>query len=107
MIVVAASDNQWNELTGLRTNVEWQRVAYASDFAQYINAEAFFCLTPHEIPAAFDSFTKYQKFFSKFKVLSVRVHFKITREVINFIGFKYKPTTYGKGGIFSTSGKPL
>ena len=58
MIVVAASDNQWNELTGLRTNVEWQRVAYASDFAQYINAEAFFCLTPHEIPAAFDSFTK-------------------------------------------------
>ena len=26
---------------------------------------------------------------------------------INFIGFKYKPTTYGKGGIFSTSGKPL
>ena len=35
------------------------------------------------------------------------VHLKITREVINFIGFNYKPTTYGKGGIFSTSGKPL
>ena len=58
MIVVAASDNQWNELTGLRTNVEWQRVAHASDFAQYKNADAFFCLTPHEISAAFDSFTK-------------------------------------------------
>ena len=37
----------------------------------------------------------------------VRVHFKITWEVINFIGCKIKPTTYGKGGIFSTSGKPL
>ena len=58
MIVVAASDNQWEELTGLRTNVEWQRVAHASDFAQYKNADAFFCLTPHEISAAFDSFTK-------------------------------------------------
>ena len=58
MIVVAASDSQWNELTGLRTNVEWQRVAHASDFAKYINAEAFFCLTPHEISAAFDSFIK-------------------------------------------------
>ena len=58
MIVVAASDSQWEELTGLRTNVEWQRVAYASDFVQYINAEAFFCLTPHEISAAFDSFIK-------------------------------------------------
>ncbi len=58
MIVVAASDSQWNELTGLRTNVEWQRVAHASDFDQHKNAEAFFCLTPDEIRPAFDSFTQ-------------------------------------------------
>jgi len=35
------------------------------------------------------------------------VYFKNTREVFNFIGIKYKPTTYEKGGIFSSSGKPL
>jgi len=58
MIVVAASDSEWNELTGLRSNVEWQRVAHASDFKQYKNAEAFFSLTPDEIPAAFESITK-------------------------------------------------
>ncbi|CAN5222003.1 hypothetical protein BH09BAC6_BH09BAC6_19940 [soil metagenome] len=58
MVVVTASDGQWNELTGLRTNVEWQRVAHASDFEQYKNAEAFFCLTSDEIRPAFDSFTQ-------------------------------------------------
>jgi hypothetical protein len=38
------------------------------------------------------------------------VYFKNTREVFNFIEinqFKHKPTTHEKGGIFSTSGKPL
>ena len=40
--------------------------------------------------------------FSFGKLQVERVHFKNTREVINFIEFKYKPTTYGKGGIFST-----
>jgi 3-hydroxybutyryl-CoA dehydrogenase len=58
MIVVTASDNQWNELTGLRTNVEWQRVGHVSDFYQYKNADAFFCLTEHEISTALNSLTK-------------------------------------------------
>ena len=58
MIVVAASDSQWNELTCLRTNVEWQRAAQAADFDQYKNADAFFCLIEHEISEAFNSLTK-------------------------------------------------
>jgi 3-hydroxybutyryl-CoA dehydrogenase len=58
MIVVAASDNQWNELTGLRSNVEWQRVANAADFDHYKNADAFFCLRENEIPVGFDSLSK-------------------------------------------------
>jgi 3-hydroxybutyryl-CoA dehydrogenase len=58
MIVVTASDDQWNELTGLHTNVEWQRVNAASDFAQYKNADAFFCLIENEVPAALNSLTK-------------------------------------------------
>ncbi len=58
MIVVAASDSQWNELTGLRSNMEWQRADAAADFDQYNNAEAFFCLKGHEIAAGFNSLTK-------------------------------------------------
>jgi 3-hydroxybutyryl-CoA dehydrogenase len=58
MIVVAASDDQWNELTGLQTNVEWQRVNAASDFAQYKDAAAFFCLKENEVSADFNSLTK-------------------------------------------------
>lgn len=58
MIVVAASDSQWNELTGLRTNVEWQRVAHSADFDQCKNAEAFFCLNDDEIRNDFESFKK-------------------------------------------------
>jgi 3-hydroxybutyryl-CoA dehydrogenase len=58
MIVVAASDSQWNELTGLRSNIEWQRVDHAANFGQYKNAEAFFCLKEDEIVADFNSLTK-------------------------------------------------
>jgi 3-hydroxybutyryl-CoA dehydrogenase len=58
MIVVAASDNQWNELTYLRTNVEWQRAIHASDFDQYKNADAFFFLAENEIPESLNSLTK-------------------------------------------------
>ena len=58
MIVVAASDSQWNELTGLRSNIEWQRADSAADFDQYKNAEAFFCLKEHEIAADFNALTK-------------------------------------------------
>lgn len=50
MIVVAASDDQWNELTATRTHVEWQRVAHAADFIQYKKADAFFCLSGYEVP---------------------------------------------------------
>ena len=49
MFVVVASDDQWNELTGSRTNVEWQRVDRAADFYQYKNADAFFCLKENEV----------------------------------------------------------
>ena len=58
MIVVAASDSQWNELTGLRSNIEWQRADSAADFDQYKNAEAFFCLKENEIAAGFNALTK-------------------------------------------------
>lgn len=58
MIVVAASDSQWNELTGLQTNVEWQRVPNAADFDQYKNADAFFCLNDVEIRNDFESLKK-------------------------------------------------
>ena len=44
LIVVAASDEQWNELTGLRPAVDWQRVTDASSFYQYKNADVFFSL---------------------------------------------------------------
>lgn len=56
MIVVAASDGQWNELTGSRPGIDWQRAESAAAFDQYKDAGAFFCL--NEIPAEFGSFTK-------------------------------------------------
>ena len=43
-IIVAATDEQWNELTADRTNIEWQRVDNSVDFTQYKNADAFFSL---------------------------------------------------------------
>ncbi|MFM6925210.1 MAG: 3-hydroxyacyl-CoA dehydrogenase family protein [Ferruginibacter sp.] len=58
MIVVAASDDQWNELTATRPHIEWQRVKHASDFIQYKNADAFFCLNTDEISTGFDSLAK-------------------------------------------------
>ena len=58
MIVVVASDSQWNELTSSRSNIQWQRAAHAADFDQYKNTDAFFCLTENEISSAFNSITK-------------------------------------------------
>jgi 3-hydroxybutyryl-CoA dehydrogenase len=58
MIVVNASDNQWNELTGSRSHIEWQRADHAADFDQYKNADAFFCLKEVEIPIALTLLTK-------------------------------------------------
>jgi 3-hydroxybutyryl-CoA dehydrogenase len=58
MIIVAASDNQWNELTGSRSNIDWRRAIDATDFEKYKDAEAFFCLDEHEIPAEIISSAK-------------------------------------------------
>lgn len=57
-IVVAAPDEQWNELTGLRTHIEWQRVDAPSAFNEYKNADAFFSLHNHDILAEFESLKK-------------------------------------------------
>ena len=57
-IVVAAPDHQWNELTGLRTNIAWQRVDAVSAFTDYKNADAFFSLHNNNILAEFESLKK-------------------------------------------------
>ena len=43
-IIVDALDYQWNELTALRPNINWQRVDDTADFNEYKNADAFFSL---------------------------------------------------------------
>ena len=58
MIVVAASDDQWDELTGSRPGIEWQRVNDTADFDQYKNADAFFSLIDNQIPAGFNALAK-------------------------------------------------
>ena len=57
-IVVAAPDHQWNELTGLRTTIDWQRVDAASAFTDYKNADAFFSLHYNNNLAEFESLKK-------------------------------------------------
>jgi 3-hydroxybutyryl-CoA dehydrogenase len=47
-IVVAASDNQWNELTASSTKINWVRVTNAEDFNKHNNADAFFYLLQDE-----------------------------------------------------------
>jgi 3-hydroxybutyryl-CoA dehydrogenase len=54
MIVVAASDEQWNELTGSRPGINWQRVENAASFSQYKDAGAFFSLHNDEIFPEFE-----------------------------------------------------
>ena len=58
MIVVAASNDQWDELTGSRPGIEWQRVNDTADFDQYKNADAFFSLMDNQIPAGFNALAK-------------------------------------------------
>ena len=58
MIVVAASDKQWNELTGLRTGINWQRVGNVTGFSQYKDAEAFFSLHNNDILPEFEFLKK-------------------------------------------------
>ena len=43
-IIVAAPDQQWNELTALRPNINWLRVDDAAAFTEHKNADAFFWL---------------------------------------------------------------
>ncbi len=43
-IIVDALDYQWNELTALRPNINWQRFDDTGDFNEYKNADAFFSL---------------------------------------------------------------
>jgi 3-hydroxybutyryl-CoA dehydrogenase len=47
-IVVAANDNQWDELTENSTNINWVRASNAEVFEQYKNADAFFYLLQDE-----------------------------------------------------------
>lgn len=58
MIVVAASDEQWSELTSSRRGINWQRVENASSFNQYKDADAFFYLHENETQRKFNMLTK-------------------------------------------------
>ncbi len=58
MIVVAASDEQWNELTGFRPGVDWQRAENAAGFSLYPDAVAYFSLYNNEILPEFEFFNK-------------------------------------------------
>ena len=51
-IVVAATNEQWEELVRTRPRVEWQRVNDSSEFAGHPSADAFFNLTGDRVPAA-------------------------------------------------------
>ena len=58
LIIVAASDDQWNELTADRTNIEWQRVDDSGDFNQHKNADVFFILKENFVVSDFTSLEK-------------------------------------------------
>jgi 3-hydroxybutyryl-CoA dehydrogenase len=58
MIVVVASDEQWNELTGSSPGIDWQRAQNTTAFDLYKDADAFFCLKENEIAGGFSSLTK-------------------------------------------------
>lgn len=58
MIVVAASDDQWLELTSFRVGINWQRVENAGSFSEFENADAFFNLHNDEIFPEFEKFKK-------------------------------------------------
>lgn len=58
MVVIAASDEQWNELYGSRPGLPWQRVENAVEFSQYKDAAAFFSLQNNKILPEFESLKK-------------------------------------------------
>lgn len=57
-IVVAASDEQWIELTEHRSNINWERVDDAGVFIEHANADAFFSLKNNTILPEFKSLKK-------------------------------------------------
>lgn len=59
MIVVAASDEQWDELTVSRSGIDWQRAENAAAFGQYKNADAFFSLHSNEVLPEFELLKKH------------------------------------------------
>ena len=54
MIVVAASNEQWHELTASRPGVDWQRAENAANFSLYKEADAFFSLHNNEVLPEFE-----------------------------------------------------
>jgi len=58
LFIVAASDEQWHELTNSRDAVEWQRVDDAAAFGEYPNADAFFSLQQDGVLGEFASLQK-------------------------------------------------
>lgn len=58
MIVVAASEKQWQEFTGSRPGIAWLRVENATDFSNHKNADAFFSLKNSDILPEFASLQK-------------------------------------------------
>ena len=57
-IVVAASDEQWNELTESRTEIDWIRVDDTTAFNQYKDADAFFSLKDNSFSTEFKTLSK-------------------------------------------------
>jgi 3-hydroxybutyryl-CoA dehydrogenase len=58
LVVVAASDNQWNELTCSGVKIDWLRVEDAAEFILHKNAYAFFSLKDNKILPEFESLNK-------------------------------------------------
>jgi len=58
LFVVAASDEQWNELTGSRPGIEWVRTDDARAFDLHTNADAFFSLKDDHILPGFEALQK-------------------------------------------------
>ena len=54
MIVVAASNEHWHDLTASRPGVDWQRAENAANFSLYKEADAFFSLRNNDILPEFE-----------------------------------------------------
>jgi 3-hydroxybutyryl-CoA dehydrogenase len=97
LIIVTASDDQWNELTADRTNIEWQRVDDSGDFNQHKNADAFFSLKE-----SFDisDFTALEKPVFINSVINTLIDLKAPAHVLRINGW----TTFLKRTVWEISG---